>query len=44
MKKIQPDISAMISAVEAQRKPITDRICAFEKEINDIHFELTKDR
>lgn len=43
-KEIQADVSARISAVEAERKPITDRICALEKEINDVHFELTKDR
>ena len=43
-KEIQADVSARISAVEAERKPITDRICVLEKEINDIHFELTKER
>lgn len=41
---IQADVSARVSAVEAERKPIADRISALESEKKQINDELTKDR
>lgn len=43
-QEIQDDVSARVSAVDAERKPITDRINALETEKNQINTELTKDR
>ena len=43
-KAIQNDVSSRVATVEAQRKPITDRINALETEKNRINTELTKDR
>ena len=43
-KEIQNDVSARVAAVDAERKPITDRINALETEKNRINTELTKDR
>lgn len=43
-KAIQDDVSARVAAVEAERKPITDRINALESEKKQINAELTKDR
>lgn len=43
-KEIQDDVNARISAVEAERKPISDKISALEGEKSRIDFELNKDR
>ena len=43
-KEIQDDVNARVSAVEAERKPISDKISALEGEKSKINFELNKDR
>ena len=43
-KEIQDDVNARISAVEAERKPISDKISVLEREKSAINAELTKDR
>lgn len=42
--EIRDDVSARVSAVNAERKPISDRINALESEKAHINDELTKDR
>lgn len=43
-KEIQDDVSARVAVVEAERKPLSDKISALEGEKSRINFELTKDR
>lgn len=43
-RAVQDDVSARVAVVEAERKPIADRINALESEKKQINTELTKDR
>ena len=43
-QEIQNNVSARVSNVEQERKPITDRLHALESEKKQINIELTKDR
>ncbi len=43
-KEIQDYVSAKVSEVEAERKPITVKISALEGEKNRINYELTRER